>query len=114
MVVFGSGEQRGRWQFTFFFKTIQDCLGSFDGRLLIPDVFGINDHHRTAVANVHAAGAGDHDIIQAAVLRLHGEVLEDAGGFFFVADAGRAGGTITAADEYVMCWFAHILMDDRL
>jgi hypothetical protein len=37
-------------------------------------------------------------------------MLEQAGGFFFVADARRAGGTKTAADEYVMCWFAHNLL----
>jgi len=38
-------------------------------------------------------------------------VLEDVRGFFFVADARRAGGTKTAADEYVMIWFAHLLVD---
>jgi hypothetical protein len=34
-------------------------------------------------------------------------MLEQARRFLFMADARRAGGTKTAADEYVMCWFAH-------
>ena len=72
--------------------------------------FGINDHHRAAVADVQAAGAGDHDVVETAILHLHGEMLENMGGFLFVADARRAGGTKTAADEYVMTWFAHVLM----
>jgi hypothetical protein len=37
-------------------------------------------------------------------------MLENVRGFLFVADPGRAGLTITAADEYMMTWFAHRLI----
>jgi hypothetical protein len=34
-------------------------------------------------------------------------MLQQPRGFLFMTDARRAGGTKTAADKYVMCWFAH-------
>jgi hypothetical protein len=75
--------------------------------VLIPIALGINDDHGAVVAHVHAARACDEHAVEAAILALHGEVLEQLGGFFFVADAGRAGGTVASADEDVVFGLTH-------
>ena len=86
---------------------IEDLVGDFLGDEFIPAAFRIHDDDGSLIAEVHAAGAADLHGREPAIVDLLGEVLQERGGFLFVADSLGSCWPEAAADEYVVFRFCH-------